>query len=968
MDTHRDLSPARPAGVEQAVHTVDEAITVAIDGMDLRAVKRRFMAINNDRLKRVYHSLRDRQKIFFEVLPLLFHINHPMLPGYLSSKTPAGVADYTPGNRCIEAGRRLAKSFSYQRRAQRRFDIHALYLMGSSGTIAYSDSSDFDIWVCIRPDLDAEERLALQRKAEGIESWAASLGLEVHFFLMSDAAFRGGQTQSLSQESSGTAQHHLLLDEFYRTGLLVAGRYPIWWLVPPDQEGQYEQYVHELQHKRFVGPNECVDFGGLAHMPASEFFGATLWQLYKAVSSPYKSVLKILLMEAYAAEYPHTQLLSQRYKRSVWSGDVNLDALDPYVQMCARVQEYLLENGEQARLELARRCFYFKVNERMGRPDRAGNITWRREAMRALVTEWGWPDAHLLMLDSRPTWKIHRVLEERQALVEALTQSYRALSAFARHQSDAHAIDPAELNLLGRRLYAAFERKAGKIDLVNPGISEDLFEERMSLHQVRGLESGWVLYRGDVRSGESQGQRALRRAHSLIEVLAWCHFNRLLHPFSSMISLHPDDCDVSSWELRSVIDCLQQLYPDGRLQDSEMQDLAQPARIRQAALFINLGVDPMSGLTREGMHLVSSRTDALSYGGRWENLAVSFEMIAVTTWQEVLTFRYAGEAALLDALCDYLAWSPLSVRQRPQDMACFSFSSTRGAPIAHRVEAVFRDVIDWYYTGAGRDHGRYIVQVGHQYFVLQAENDVPRYHKFPNLATLLTHLSLPQDSFSPIRTDRHTLAESALPVLFEHNRPGCVQVFYQVGGDQAQVYVLDEKGSLFHQQVAFHDNLTLLTQFQRFLEKVQYRRDQFSLHDCGECQDAGEIEYYQVIPRSGAQPRLERQNISPFKQSRSYFGVQVIGDVLKENRTVFTMYCDEREFSTLEYGDRLFEEVARYVMSKRSSGQTYPIYITDIDLARGLLGVDGSQGLQTVHFLNYKKRIEARLNQALANL
>lgn len=940
---------------------------VAIDGLDLRAVKRRFIAINNDRLKRVYQSLRDRQKIFFELLPLLFHINHPMLPGYLSTKTPAGIADYSPSNRSIEAGKRLSKSFSYQRRAQRRFDIHALYLMGSSGTIAYSDSSDFDLWVCIRPDMDENDQQALMRKAEGIESWAASLGLEVHFFIMNDAAFRRGEMQSLSHESSGSAQHHLLLDEFYRTGLLVAGRYPIWWLVPPEYEAHYDDYVEDLKHKRFVGPNDTVDFGGITRMPPGEFFGAALWQLYKAVSSPYKSVLKILLMEAYASEFPDTELLSLRYKAAVWSGDSNLDELDPYVQMCTRVEEYLLELGEHERLELARRCFYFKVDERMGRPDRAGNITWRREVMRALVTEWNWSDAHLLLLDARSTWKIHRVLEERQALVEALTQSYSSLSDFARNQADSHAIDPAELNLLGRRLYAAFERKAGKVDIINPGISEDLVEERLSLHQIRGLESGWVLYRGDVRVGETQGERALKRAHSLIEVLAWCHFNKLVHPFSSMISLHPDDCDLSSWELRSVIDCLQQLNPDGHLQESEMEELAQPARVRQAAMFINLGVDPMSGLTREGMQLVSSRTDALSYGGRWENLAITFEMIAVTTWQEVLTFRYAGETALLDALCDYLAWSPISSEHKPAPVACFSFSSTRGAPIAHRVETVIRDVINWYYDGEGGVLGRYIVQVGHQYFVLQAENDVPRYEKFSGMPALLAHLGSQQEGFSAVRADPQSLADTALPAIFEINRAGCVQLFYQVNGDQAQVYVLDERGSLFHQQVAFHDNLTLLTQFQRFLEKVQYRRD-FLAREHGDHLDNNEIEYYQIIQRPSAKPRLDRQNINPFRQSRSYFGVQVIGDVLEENRTVLTMYCNEQEFSTLEFGDRLFHEVARYVLSQRSSGQTYPIYITDIDLARSLLGADASQGLQTVHFLNYKKRIEARLNQALASL
>lgn len=955
----------RPADAPGITPLDDQALN--IDGMELRTIKRRFMAINNDRLKRVYQSLRDRQKIFFELLPLLFHINHPVLPGYLSSKTPAGVAEYTPGNRCIEAARRLFKSFTYQRRAQRRFDIQALYLMGSSGTIAYSDTSDFDIWVCIRPDMSDEERQALAHKAECIVSWAGSLGLEAHFFIMNDAAFRRGEMETLSQQSSGSAQHHLLLDEFYRTGLLVAGRYPVWWLVPPQYEPVYAQYVHDLKHKRFIGPQETVDFGCIAHMPAGEFFGAALWQLYKAVSSPYKSVLKILLMEAYADEYPATELLSLRYKSAVWQGDTQLDELDPYVQMSARVEEYLLRRHEVERLELARRCLYFKVNEPMSRPDRRGNVTWRREVMRELVTAWNWSGAQLLMLDSRRTWKIHRVLEERQALVEVLTQSYRALSDFARRRGAGIAIDPADLHLLGRRLYAAFERKAGKVEIINPGISDDLTEERLSLHRVRDSESGWTLFRGDVRSDDTQGQRPLKRGHSLIEVLAWCHFNRLLHPFASMISLHPDDCDISTWELRSVTDCLQQLYPNGTLAEAEMDELARPARVRQAALFINLGIDPMATLTREGMQLVSNRTDALSYGGRWENLALTFEQIAVTSWREVLTVRYAGETALLDCLCDYLAWAPLAAGHKPAPMACFSFSSTRGAPIAHRVEEVFRNIIDWFHDGADGRHGRYILQVGHDYFVLQPENDVPRYQQFGNLTALLNYLGAPQEQFSTIRLDGQTLTETPLPQIFAANRPGRVQLFYQVHGEQATVYVIDEKGSLFHQQVAFHDNLTLLTQFQRFLEKVRHRRG-FLDQNTGGNGEGDDIEYYQIVQRAGETPRLEGQDINHFRQSRNYFGVQVIGDLLDENRTVFTMYCNDQEFSTLEHGDRLFEVVAGYVLSQRASGQLYPIYITDIDLARGLLGADNGQALQMVHFLNYKKRIEARLNQALAGL
>ncbi|HED19104.1 MAG TPA: class I adenylate cyclase, partial [Gammaproteobacteria bacterium] len=480
-----DFSSGRKAGIE-------------IDALELRAVKRRFLALNKDRLRRVQDSLQVRQRVFIQLLPLLFHINHPMLPGYLSKKTPCGISGYAPGKRCIQSARKLAKSFSHRRRAQRRYSIHGLYLMGSTGTIAYSKSSDFDIWICHRPGLSEVDIAALQEKADGVQSWAESLNLEVHFFVMDDVSFRRQEHQQLSNENVGSSQHHLLLDEFYRTGLLVAGRYPVWWLVPAKHEQDYDAYVDKLIVNRFIKAADIVDFGGLSHLPIEEFFGATLWQLYKAVDSPYKSILKILLMEAYANQYPDIEMLAIRFKSAVHNAEAHLDQLDPYVMMCNTVEEYLFSRKELERLDLARRCFYFKVNEPMSKPDRGCEQSWRREAIRELVGVWGWSKAKLTLLDQRRQWKIKRVLEERHMLVDELTRSYRALSQFGREQGGDLAINSADLNLLGRKLYVAFERKAGKVEMINPGVSRDLSEERLSLHRIDDIQHGWAIYRGNV--------------------------------------------------------------------------------------------------------------------------------------------------------------------------------------------------------------------------------------------------------------------------------------------------------------------------------------------------------------------------------------------------------------------------------------------------------------------------------------
>ncbi len=941
-------------------------VRIEIDALELRAIKRRFMALNKDRLRRVQECLNTRQRVFIRLLPLLFHINHPMLPGYLSNTTPCGVCDYSPGKRCIQSARKLAKSFSYQRRAQRRYSIHALYLMGSTGTIAYSKSSDFDVWICHRPGLSEQDIAALQEKADGIKCWAESLGLEVHFFLMDDASFRDSEYQQLSNENAGSSQHHLLLDEFYRTGLLVAGRYPVWWLVPPAYEGHYDEYVDKLIVNRFIKADDIVDFGALSHLPTEEFFGATLWQLYKAVDSPYKSIIKILLMEAYANQYPDIEILAMRFKKAIHSGHVQLDRLDPYVMMCNTVEEYLFSRRELERLDLVRRCFYVKVNEAMSKPARGRKPSWRRQAIRELVETWGWSRNKIASLDQRRRWKIKRVLEERRILVDELTLSYRALSKFGREHNNEHAINSDDLNLLGRKLYVAFERKAGKVEMINPGVSKDLSEERLSLHHIdKRVQRGWAIYRGNVLERDTDKHTPLKRTASLLELLVWCHFNGLINRNPTSIGIQPPDSSLRQWELRCVLDCLQQMFPGGDIPESDMQSLAEQATVRQAGLFINLARDPMSKLTRNGMQLVSGRIDPLSYGGQWENLAVDFQTIAVTSWGEVLTYRYTGCTALLDCLCDYFAWSPVDSGTVPPPLPCFSFSSSRGAIIARRLEQLFNEVREYFYYNYWRIHARYALRIGQGYYVLKCEHNIPRYQELDSQTALLNHLGQPQTSFSPIRMDKRTMENSPLAVVLERNREGVVQLFYQRSGGRAQVYILDERGSLFHQYLAFHDQQTLLGQFQHFLDMVRYRLNHTNTPNS--LPDKMDIQYFQIARNNLEEYVLEPVKVIAEVGTQRYLDVQVIGSLEDERHGSFSIFCGNREFSALEFGDQIFQRVSEQISRKRGSGGAYPVYITDIDINPAMLGTDSVNGVQSIHFLNYKKRIESLLNEALHN-
>lgn len=62
-------------------------------------------------------------------------------------------------------------------------------------------------------------------------------------------------------------------------------------------------------------------------------------------------------MEAYSAEFPHTDLLAVQAKRWFQQHDEFGLSLDAYYLMLDKVTDYLTKLGDTKRLDLARRCF-----------------------------------------------------------------------------------------------------------------------------------------------------------------------------------------------------------------------------------------------------------------------------------------------------------------------------------------------------------------------------------------------------------------------------------------------------------------------------------------------------------------------------------------------------------------------------------------------------------------------------------
>lgn len=922
---------------------------------DASRVLSRFLHLHRQRLGRIQEELRQTQRDFLELLPLLLHTNHPLLPGYVSSATPAGISGFQPGADLVRLAKAHCHGYGYTKRALPRYSIHGLYLMGSTGSLAYSRRSDFDFWLCHAPDLADDELAQLKAKLKRLEQNAADHGLEVHFFPMNLERFRRGEVQALSKESSGSTQFLLLLEEFYRSGVYLAGRYPLWWLVPPGEEAGYEAHCRNLIERRVIDPDEFLDFGALHRIPAEEFFGAAHWQLYKGIASPYKSVLKILLMEAYAAEYPEIRWLCNDIKAAVYDEQFHTEDLDSYLLLYRRLEAYLQGRGERERLELIRRCLYVKVDRPLTR--RGVNPRWQEERLRALVGTWQWDRDRLLTLDNRRNWKAREVMRERLNLVHELNRSYRLLMDFARQHGGVGQINPKELKLLGRKLYATMEHRPGKIDGINPDISSDLTEPLLSLLQQDGR---WQLFLGDRLPGQTVGDEPLKQSPNLLEVLAWAQLNGLIGPQSRLLSHVPQHPDQR--ELQALRGTLAKLFPDRSAFRAGMRALAHEPRLKACALFINPDSALPSAVSAGGRHRVSDRFDPLSYSAKQLCLINGIEQLITTTWGEVLTFRYKGLQGLPEAMVRYLRLSVgFEQDKAPPMVESFCFNETLGSAVGRRVADLFAYIAHIYGPEGPGPHSRYLLPVGPYHFLLHRPEGGYAWRLLKSYPEVLDCLAEPMAQFSPVVPDPAAFQDSPLPVICARRAREQLQVFFHIQGQTVDLYVVDEYGSIFQQSFSNAEPRYLLARQHRFFTSLRQRRG-LGADAPWSLLLADSALYYQL--QKDAQGKWGCQPVPPpaVELDDELLQLRLIGPGQEGEAPQILLSCGDQEFGSAEYDDQVYAAIVRHVLGVRRGQRDYPIYLTGVEPQT----LYDAEDWHTMRLLRQRRDIEQRLNQELA--
>lgn len=254
-----------------------------------------------DHLLQQYNS---RQQKAIELLPLLFHTNINMMPGYIGKYMPSGISHFTPSREQIIAATRLSKYFHYDSDDQSNDNKSVKTDIASILIQDCFISGEKILWIIYQENLEKNEIQLLNKKASNLVKWLQRQGIEFTSIVSSENEI------AYHYYSSHNYDYHIdkcfFLDNFYAESILLAGKPFSWWFSGDFCEGT------ELENDNVINCGELIRPG------YRDYTSAAIWYLYSIFNQPVNSYLNLSLIDHFISNGSH-HFFSKRLKNRIMS-------------------------------------------------------------------------------------------------------------------------------------------------------------------------------------------------------------------------------------------------------------------------------------------------------------------------------------------------------------------------------------------------------------------------------------------------------------------------------------------------------------------------------------------------------------------------------------------------------------------------------------------------------------------------
>lgn len=517
---------------------------------------------NQVSLLTAFDIFKPRQAHLFHIIPYLLHENmaFPGIEEEFDLSTPCGIYDYLPGRetKTILAGYMPPGRIVSRRKAHA--GIEGLFTIGSTGSMAQTADSDIDYWVCVSENKFSRQQMSLlQSKLAVLEKFALrQFKTQVTFFVVDIQKARNNDFGGSSLESSGSAQSRLLKEEFYRTMIHVAGKLPLWAVLPTAIS---VNYYNSILEGVFEHPNmgRYVDLGDIHAIPTSEYFGASIWQMFKWLKSPFKSVIKMALLEKYIYEYGKKPLLCNLYKDEWMNSGINLNLAqnDAYYILVNNLLDYFKRIRDKESVHILLTCFFLKLG--ISNDSQVENTVFglRKILLEKCLESWNWERDVVFEIGSFKTWQYSEIARLSTMIEEYMIRKYKIVNnAFEKLYHGKSQISPEDQTVLSRKVYIEFSKQPGKVNKVLLISRSDRHFSGLHLkyHPRHNAPGTWQLINKSARAYHNQ-EESLINAKTIEEIGAWLIHNGL-YTETGVINLVPNPTYVTFDDIKKLFKAL----------------------------------------------------------------------------------------------------------------------------------------------------------------------------------------------------------------------------------------------------------------------------------------------------------------------------------------------------------------------------------------------------------------------------
>lgn len=620
-----------------------------------------FIRYNQYKINRILQTLSSRDGQVFTVIPRLLHVHQKGLPGYIQEDVPCGIHNFTVNAECRFASERLFPNIIIRRNERFTPFIETVLLMGSTGSIAQSQKSDADFTIFINKDNVPDDQLSwFHKKLQMIEEWAwETYKLEIHFFINDIQEVKNNIFGESDTESTGSALAKLLKEEMYRTAVIPAGKIPFWWIFPVDtNDDQYEFLVKQIQNNQtLLNANDFLDIGNVDDISQGEFFGGSIWALIKSFKSPFKTLIKMGLLEEYMFNDTQSNLLCHEIKNKVFTGTPH-EKIDTYLNLFERVDNFFRKTKSDVETDALRISFYLKVGTKVDRQDLAeGSSDPYKKVLIKLIRSWDWPEEKVLNLNSYFEWQMMEKVALGENINKILMSCYKNISEANNKLAEGKSlITERDTHLLGRKLFSFYRKTANKVENLFALVDGDTNEKELTFFLQQSSSRGkneWYLIRGKTLALIEQipEENIIKKASSLQFLIAFTCFNNLYNKDTALL-LRAEHTLVNDVDLKILLGELSSFLSQMNIADIANEKLLAKDHIQQVFIIADFGNPVPREITMGNIQDCKNSSEYSQFINKRLQKIRSIITIYLTSWGELFCKTYSGLNCMSRCLTD----------------------------------------------------------------------------------------------------------------------------------------------------------------------------------------------------------------------------------------------------------------------------------------------------------------------------